>query len=100
MKDYKIKTLAENIFASDRSCIFSRVIEISANRFKVTQEAGNCFSRTRIYIMLPTRTWEVVADEDDIGECYINYVSGEATKKREMDRIYGRAVDYIIKVFL
>lgn len=94
-----IKVLHENEDIGRSSCNFSKVVELSGKRFKITHDTGNSYSRTRIYVMLPTFVWQLVADEDDIGDCYICYVDWESSKKVKMAKIYEAAIKYIKDVF-
>lgn len=99
MAEQGIKVIHEVEYAGRRSCRFSKVIELNGKRFKITHDTGNCYSYTQIFVMLPTAAWERVADEDDIGDCYINYVADESFKEMKMAHIYDKAVEYIKNVF-
>lgn len=97
----KIKILHSTESAGRAVCGFSKVVEFEEirKRFKITHDTGNCFSNTLIYVMLPDLSWSLVADEGDIGDCYINYVEREDKKVEKMKAIYDRCIKYITNVF-
>lgn len=96
-----MKVLASNENASDYSCGFSKVVEFeNGKRFKILHKTGNCFSWTKVYVMLPDLSWAEVADEFDLGTASINYVTDESRKRKEMATIYDKSVSYIKAVFL
>lgn len=96
-----MKVLATNESASQYSCGFSKVVEFeNGKRFKIVHKTGNCFSWTKVYVMLPDLSWAEVANEFDLGSVSINYVADENYKMATMATIYDKAVSYIKAVFL
>lgn len=96
-----MKVLATNENASQYSCGFSKVVEFeNGKRFKIVHKTGNCFSWTKVYVMLPDLSWAEVANEFDLGSVSINYVTDESRKLKEMATIYDKAISYIKAVFL
>lgn len=99
MARQEIKVLSSTEYVGRESCKFSKVIELKGKRFKITNDTGNCYSYTKICVLLPNLQWAVVADKHDIGDCHIDYVWSEAKKKIKLADIYERAVKYIKDVF-
>lgn len=96
-----MKVLASNESASKHECSFSKVVEFeNGKRFKITQDTGNCYSYTFVYVMLPDYSWAKVADGFDIGANGINYIISEELKREAMKVIYDKAIAYIKAVFL
>ena len=96
-----MKVLASNESASKEECGFSKVVEFeNGKKFKITQDTGNCYSRTFVYVMLPDCSWAKVADGYDIGAVGINYIVSEERKREAMKVIYNMAIEYIKAVFL
>ena len=97
----KYKVLATNEDATDYSCEFSKVVEFeNGKKFKITHDTGNCYSKTSIFVMLPTFEWAMVANGFDIGANDIHYHIDSRLKRDMMKNIYDKAIDYINKVFL
>lgn len=96
-----MKVLASNEKADNYSCGFSKVVEFdNGKKFKIVHKTGNCFSWTKVYVMLPDLSWTEVANEFDLGSVSINYVTDKDRKVDEMATIYDKAISYIKAVFL
>ena len=96
-----MKVLASNESASKHECGFSKVVEFeNGKKFKITQDTGNCYSHTFVYVMLPDCSWTKVADGFDIGANGIDYFISEDLKRAAMKGIYDKAIAYIKAVFL
>ena len=95
----KTKVLYENQQAYERSCNFAKVVEINGKRFKITNDTGNAYSNTRIYVQTPDLTWVAIANEYDLaGTPRIQYHDYIVNKNEQMANIYKLSVEYIKKV--
>lgn len=99
-KDMEMKELYANERTGNRFCGFSKVVAIDGKKFKITHDTANCYSRTKIFVQLPTLEWGIVATEFDLGGCYINYVEDEDKMSVKMSNIYKKCIDYIVNVIL
>ena len=98
----EVRVLAENMVASDRSCHSSIVIELTKlkKRFKITNSAGNCYSETKIFVMLPDLSWAPIATDFDLdGYRYISYVWNETSKRNAMNANNELALRYIKSIY-
>lgn len=98
----EVRVLAENIVAYSGGCHSSIVIELTKlkKRFKITNEAGNCYSRTKVFVMLPDFSWALIATDFDLdGDCHIDYLCSETRRRDKMIANNELALRYIKAVY-
>jgi hypothetical protein len=98
----EVRVLADNMVAYSRECHSSIVFELAKlkKRFKITNEAGNCYSKTKVFVMLPDLSWEQVASDFDFdGNCRIDYLWDETRKRNQMIANNELALKYIKSIY-